>query len=317
MSRIGASGVGYLVAGVGFGLAAGVGLGVFVLGPNLPAADSPESESAVLEPQEAAEAAEEKQRARAEVSNQAVGALLPDALAGTLSGHPVLLLGTAAAAEEDVLAVRWLLGQAEALDSGLITLSEGFFAEDQAEALTTLITDTLPEGVELSAEVTSPGTRVGEALGAALLLDPMTVEPQTSSADRAVILQSLRDAGFLSYEDGTILPAQVIVLLTGEEDGTADAAFASHNLAAFAVALDERGFGTVVAGRGAAAGEQGPVGVVRAQDSLAEQITTVDSLDLEASRGATVLGVWEQLAGQAGAYGPDSPGQAAFPELPA
>jgi hypothetical protein len=313
---------GYLVSGLGFGVAAGVVLGVIALGPNMPGNQNSQDETAVAEPAaESAETSAERERneRRIAASDEALAQLIPGLVDDTLSGNPVLVMATADADRSDVDAVTWLLDAAGARGAGTLTLTEQFFAQDSAEELTGIVADVFPdqESEQSTEDAPDPGSPTGEAFGRALMLAPETGEQQSSVEERAQLLQSLREAGFIDYEDGTILPAQVIMVITGDDDGSTDGAFAARTLASFTAALDDRGAGTVLAGQLAAAGEQGPIGVVRAQDAYADNITTVDSVDLEVGRGATVLGVAEQLAGEAGAYGAAEDAQAPLPEPPA
>lgn len=322
MARKATGRAGYVVAGLGFGVAAGVTLGVLALGPNMPDEQSSQDETAVAEPAE--ESAEtsvdgERDQLRAAASNEALAQLIPGHVDGTLNGRPVLVVSTADADPGDVDAVTWLLDAAGARDAGALTLTEQFFAQDSAQQLTDIVADVFPDQASGQApeESPDPGSLTGEAFGRTLALDPETGEQQSSVEERARLLQSLRDAGFIDYEDGTILPAQAIVVVTGGDDGSTDGAFAARTLASFTAAVDDRGAGTVLAGRLEAAGEQGPIGVVRAQNAYADDVTTVDSVDLEVGRGAAVLGVAEQLAGEAGAYGAAEGAQAPLPEPPA
>lgn len=313
---------GYLVSGLGFGVAAGVVLGVIALGPNMPGNQNSQDETAVAEPAaESAEATAERERneRRIAASDEALAQLIPGLVDDTLSGNPVLVMATADADRSDVDAVTWLLDAAGARGAGTLTLTEQFFAQDSAEELTGIVADVFPdqESEQSTEDAPNPGAQAGEAFGTALMLDPETGEQQSGVEERAQLLQSLREAGFIDYEDGTILPAQVIVVITGDDDGSTDGAFAARTLASFTAAVDGRGAGAVLAGRLTAAGEQGPIGLVRAQDAYADNITTVDSVDLEVGRGATVLGVAEQLAGEAGAYGAAEEAQAPLPEPPA
>ena len=305
---------GYWWAGLGWGVAAGVALGTLVLAPNLPGAGAGGGATTVQAQLDEATRAAEINAVQADVSDDAVGQLIPGVVADTLVRRPVLVMSTADADAKDVDAVRWLLGAAAADDAGHIRLTEKFLDRDHADELKTLVTSTLPAGAQLSEDSLHPGTHAGEALGSALLLDPGTAEPAASSADRAVVLQSLREAGFIDYPDGTIRPAQVVVVITGANDGSGEGGFAAGTLANFSMALDGRGNGVVLAGRVESAADRGAIGLVRANESGVANVSTVDSLEREFARGATVLAVTEQLAGEAGVYGAAAEATAAMPD---
>lgn len=288
-----------LLAGLGFGAAAGVALGALVISPNLsgggsqPPAAAPQSEQAQLE--------SEVNAAQADTADAWIGDRAEGIVADTLAQRPVLLLRTVDADDEDVGNIAWLLRQAGAVEAGRITLEDSFLSQDGADQLKSIVANTLPAGAQLSEDSLDPGTHAGDALGPALLLDPESAEPQASSEERGLLLGSLADAGYLSYERGTILPAQAVVIVTGGNDGTGDGAFAADTLANFAASLDTSANGTVVAGRITAASDTGPIALIREQSG--DQVSTVDSADRTWGRMATVLAVAEQLAGGSGAYG--------------
>ncbi|KQB85678.1 copper transporter [Corynebacterium lowii] len=222
---------GLVIAGLGFGIAIGSALGAFVLAP----VDHSDEEAVARAEEAAAHSAEE-----ADSSDSVVGNLAPRALSGTLDQRPVLIFATADAADR-VSSVRHWLNQAGAIDAGQITLEPRFTEQDGADSLKTIVTNTLPAGAQLSENKLDPGTHAGEALGSALMLGPEGT-PQATEEERANLLIALRDAGFISYASGTILPAQGIVVLSGDDEG-----FAKVSLDNFAEALDTRGSAVVPA----------------------------------------------------------------------
>lgn len=310
MARRGQGRAGWLVGGLGFGVAAGVLLGTLVIAPNMPEGSGLGSGAAQQE-LAAAETRADIAEAQAASADSVVGELAGPAVAGALADRPVLLIRTADALEEDVAGVRLLLADAAAVSAGTITLGGQFLAAEGADQLKSIVANTLPAGAQLSEERLDPGLHAGEALGSALLLNPETGEEQASSEERGLLLRSLREAGFLDYEDGTILPAQVIVVVTGDSDGGGEAALPARNLADFVAALDSRGNGAVLAGRIHTAADTGAVGLLRANPE--NGVSTVDSVDRAVGRMATVLAVREQLAGETGSYGSAGSAEAASP----
>lgn len=296
--------VGWLIGGIGFGIAAGVALGTLVIAPNMPEGSS----SGVAELGEATERADIAE-AQAASADSVVGELAAGAVTGTLGERPVLVFRTADAVEEDVAGVEKLLSDAGAVDAGTITLAERFLTSEGADELKSIVANTLPAGARLSEDRLDPGLHAGEALGSALLLEPESGEEQASSEERGLLLRALRDAGFIDYEDGTILPAQVAVIITGDDDGSSG--LAARTLADFVAALDGRGNGAVLAGRIHTAADTGVVGLVRA--AADNGVSTVDSVDRAVGRMATVLAVREQLEGETGSYGSAESAEAASP----
>lgn len=304
---------GIAIAGLAFGAAVGVAFGTYILAPNLPAGTDQSAATA----SELAEAQEEAaiNAVQAQQADSVIDSIASDAVAGALTDRPVLILSTSDAEQSDVDDVAWLLRSAGAVDAGKITLESTFFSQDGADQLKSIVANTLPAGAQLSETQLDPGTHAGEALGSALMLDPETGEALASSPERALLLGALRDNGFISFAEGTILPGQVIVVITGDSDGSGDQGFAAESQALFARALDSRGDGVVVAGRIHTATDTGVIGRLRDNPDAAAKVSTVDSLDRTWGKVATVLAAKEELAGQSGAYGAAASAEAASPAL--
>lgn len=301
------------IAGIAFGLAAGVALGTYVLAPNLPENSDPNAPtSADLK---AAQLEAEVNAVQADQADSIIDHIVEDVVAGTLTDRPVLIMHTTDAEQSDIDDVSWLLNQAGAIDAGTITLEDSFFSQDGADQLKSIVANTLPAGAQLSETQLDPGTHAGEALGAGLMLNPENGEPLASTAERGLLLNVLRDSGYISYQDGTILPGQVVVFITGNSDGSGDSAFAAETQSMFARALDSKGSGVVVAGRIHSASDTGVIGRLRANPDAASKVSTVDSLDRTWGKMATVLSVRDELANRSGAYGSAASAEAASPSL--
>lgn len=300
---------GIILAGLSFGVAGGVALGALLIAPNLP------DQAGVQQEGETDPLQAEINAAQADTADAFITDHAEQLVAGTLAQRPVLVMHTADADEEDLGNVIWLLHKAGAVDAGRITLNAQFFSQAGADQLKSIVANTLPAGAQLSEESLDPGTHAGNALGAALLLDPESAEQLATPEERALLLESLKGSGYIDYEQGTILPAQAIVLVTGGDDGTGEGAFAAQNLANFAISLDEAGNGAVLAGRITAASDTGAIALAR--EWAPDRVSTVDSLGRTYGRMATVLAVREQLDGGAGAYGSaTSASDGAAPEVP-
>lgn len=314
---------GWLVTGLGFGVAAGVALGTLVLAPAMgdgasgvstntsAGAGSQDTTTTEGESQQAEIAA-----AQADAADGLIKGIGDDAVAGTLEQRPVLMLLTADADQADVDAVSSLLEAAGAENSGQITLTEQFGDQRSADELKSIIANTLPTGAQLSEDNLAPGLHAGESLGTALLYDEEGAEPLASVEDRALVLQTLREAGFIDYEDGTILPAHAIVIVTGDADGAGDSSFSTGVLVDLVQGMESRGGNLVVAGRIHTAADQGVIGRIRSTPELAEAVSTVDSVDRSFGRVATVLATSELLDGESGAYGAAASAEAPSPALP-
>ncbi|MDU0477629.1 copper transporter [Staphylococcus chromogenes] len=303
---------GGLLAGMAFGVAAGVAAGVYVLAPNLAGGAVQKDREAT---QQLAQARSDAAiaSAQAKTADSYIGSVAEKTVDGVLKDRPVLVLATADADPEDVRNITWLLKKAGAKDSGSMRLEEKFFHQDGADVLKSIVANTLPAGTQLSTDKLDPGTHAGEALGAAMLLNKDNGNVQADNADRKLLLSALRDAGYISYEEGTLLPAQLTIIVTGDSDGTGQADFSAAQLAKFAEAMDGKGNGVVLAGRVRTTAETGAIGRLRAAKA---GVSTVDSVDRSFGRLATVLAAREQLAGHTGHYGTAQSAEAAAPARP-
>lgn len=308
-----------VIAGVGFGVALGVFVGALGLGPVVAGgglADGIGGQGSESVREQYRRAMQDKQVLDAQMSSgdAVINDLAPTTVDGTLVGRPVLVIKTSNAQESDVKAIQKLLKSSDMDDAGIIDLSDSFFHQENADKLKSLLANTLPAGAQLSTSAMDAGTHAGEALGAALFLDPKTTQPLATVDDRGTLLKTLRDKGFIKYKDGTILPAQAILIIDGKTDGEGTSAYKSTNLAAFVKGLNSVGKHTVLAARVESAAENGPLTALR--DDEKNEVTTVDSIDRSWARMATVLAIREQLDGHHGAYGSAASADAACPPVP-
>ncbi|MFI5503736.1 copper transporter [Corynebacterium kutscheri] len=300
-----------VIASIAFGLALGVAGGTYILAPNLSgganeiSADLEQQRDQALHEAEIAEA-------QAATADSFIDTAALDFVAGSLTERPVLIMHTEDADADDIASVRYLLDFAGAINSGTIELKDKFFNQSGADGLKNIVSTTLPAGATLSTDQLDAGTHAGQSLGSALLLNRETAEQQSTIEERAIVLGGLRGAGYISYEEGTILPAQAIVFIVGNKDGFEDN-FTAQNQAAFARALNSRGSGVVVAGRIFSAADTGVMGILRDNALARQEVSTVDSVDRTWGRIATVLAVREQLTGGSGQYGAAASAEAASP----
>ncbi|CAM4346972.1 MULTISPECIES: copper transporter [Corynebacterium] len=200
---------GLVVTGLGWGIALGVAAGALLIAPAMHNDGQPLG-------QDNSATSKEAQRAEAYADNsdtllgEQSAAIVKDAL----KDKHVTVIRTEGASDEDVKAVRWLLGKAGAKDSGELELASKFTDQDSADALSSLIANTLPAGAQLSVEDRRPGVHAGESLSAALLVDAETGEPLAPAGDRQFVLDALKQAGFVHYS-GDLVPADAIVIVTG------------------------------------------------------------------------------------------------------
>lgn len=226
----------------------------------------------------------------------------PLAVRGLLSQRTVVLITTANADQSDENAFKGLLTAAGAQVTGQVGLTDAFSDPNRASQLTDLVTQLIPAGAQLPV-ASDAGTLAGGLLGDLLLLNKTDNAPQATADERASALSGLAAAGFVQPVQQQIPPAQLAVVVTGGAQAGQSAADRATMLARFATQLQRTGAGTVLAGAAGAASGSGPVGVVRADNSANQILSTVDDFDTAAGRIVTVLALQEQLNGKAGSYG--------------
>lgn len=300
---------GFLIAGLGFGVAAGTLLGALVISP---ATDGLGGSGIDQQQLDQANSQAEIARAQADSADSVVAELASGSVKGTLEDSSVLVIRTADADDEDVSAVNSLLKDAGAHNAGELRLTELFSSSDGADRLKSIVANTLPTGAQLNEKDLDPGTHAGDALGPALLNKPGTKDPAASEKDRTLLLETLKGEGFINYED-SLEPANSVILITGDSDGSGDKNFDAGMLANFSRSLAVQSDGLVVAGRIHTAADSGLLGQLRG--SKIKELSTVDSLDQDWGRLGVVLAVSELLKDQHGHYGAAASAEAVVPHL--
>ncbi|MFG6302593.1 copper transporter [Corynebacterium hesseae] len=309
-----------IITGLGFGAALGIAVGTLVIAPNMDSGSGPGGESTSEVREKYGKLVVENNIAEAQLdsADSVMGDLGRYVVDGSLAQRPVMVVSMPDADDADVKAVKDLLGSADSTDAGSIKLTEKFVAQESADKLLSLVTTTLPAGAKLDKKKIDAGTHAGQALAAGLMMDAETTEPLASVDDRATLLRALRDAGYIDYKDGTILPAQAVVVVgggmtPGEEDDSAAAKYAIDTTVNFLEGFDSVDTAMVYAGRVESAGDDGVLDKLRADKT---KISTVDSIDHPVSQMASVLAVKEQLDGGHGVYGSAANADSAAPALP-
>lgn len=264
--------------------------------------DRQESTAAQLEQAIAERDTAQRQAERLDGMAAAVRPVVADKV---LDKRPVLLLVAPGVTAETTASIRAAVTAAGATEAGVVTLTDKSLDTGSDTELQTLV-ENLPIGDPLPAEA-DPGTRLGTALGRAALLHRDDAAPQLDDDKRATVFTTLADAGFISYDKGTVRPGQLLLMVTGpgRDDG------AGERLASVARSMDAAGAGAVVAGGADSDGPATALGVLRAAE--ASGVSTVDDADSEAGALAVVLALSEQLAGGQGHYGFGDGASAAIP----
>ncbi|GAB3943507.1 copper transporter [Corynebacterium tapiri] len=299
---------GYVIAGLGLGTAIGVGLGALVIAPHTPGfggtpesgwtMENPEASQPKAKPEKVDAPVDERVQRAQRANEEMVAMLGAAAVKDELKNRPVITLTAPGA--PGVQETRELLQGTEAIDAGTIELTSKFFEQKHAEELSSVV----GEAIKDSEKLDTPQKKLGALLGTALMLNPESGEPLVSVDERAQVLQGLRQAGFIMYEDDTIRPAQGVVLFA-EGGGQ----FAADVAADTARGIKSTGNAVVIAG-GNGAEQVDAVGVLRGSDAA---VSTVDNVDQKAGQVAVVLSLAEQMRKKHGHYGVGESAQSVAP----
>lgn len=225
----------------------------------------------------------------------------PKIVSGTLAKRTVVLIANHDAKPADRDAVQKLIEASGAKVTGRLQLTEAFADPSKSDQLSEIATRLQPSGAKFPT-AGGPGTLAGALLGNTLLLDGKSAKPQSSAAELDAALAGLADGGFVKTT-GDIRAAQLAVVITGGKATGKGVGDKAATIGRFAAELDKAGAGAVLAGNTAAASSTGPIGVVRADTSATDVLSTVDNIHTAAGRVVTVLALREQLEGNAGRYG--------------
>ncbi|MDP9408517.1 MAG: copper transporter, partial [Actinomycetota bacterium] len=233
-------------------------------------------------------------------------------LAGRLAGRQVVVLAAPGAPGDVREAVVAGVEDAGGEVVGPVLLQADYLTREPAE-VDDLVRRLAPAGVTLPAG--SGAERLGSLL-ASVLVTTSTTAPgatgpdapdATTTTDR--VLDGLRDAGLVRVQGETPEPAPLAVLVAapGPVEGEAvDEEVLRQEqqaLLALALAFRSRSLGTVVAGPDEPPGGRGLVATLRADDAVADQLSSVDDAGSPQGRVATVFSLLEAWRGGVGHYG--------------
>jgi hypothetical protein len=291
------------LAAVFLALAIGVALGSGLLSNTLLAGlkdDKTQMQNQINGLTDEKNALNEKLGAAGDFDAQMSPRIVRDALKGT----SVVIFRTPDAGDDDVEATTRLIGQAGAVVTGTIALTQEFVDANSSEKLLSVVNSPIvPAGRQLSTTAIDQGSQAGDLLGIALLSGRDPAAPAVDDAQRDAVLAALHDTGFVTYGSERIGAANAALIVTG--GGLADdAGNQGATVARFAAGLAPHGTGVLVAGRDGSANGTGAVAVVRSDTSLAGVVSTVDDVDSQSGRITSVLGLQDLAAGgRPGQYG--------------
>jgi hypothetical protein len=229
-------------------------------------------------------------------------AVAPALVHDALAGRSVLLVVTNEDVPTDVVdQLTALIGDSGGTVSGTIALQPEYSDPSTATSLKNYVTGSgLPAGVTLP-QVDDAGQLVGALLAQVLMTPPGGTAPDPASVSS--VLAGLSALNVLTAEGDSVAPADYAVVLTAGGFSGSDAADRNAAVADLVSALDSVGSGAVVAGDADSAGDNGLVGVIRADPTLSAAVSTVDNADTAAGRISTVLALVGEGEGTSGKYG--------------
>ena len=228
----------------------------------------------------------------------------PGLVRGVLADQRVLLVTTPETPSDLVDRLTVGLGQAGARVTGQLRLLPELSEPGQAQLVEDLVAQVVPAGVDLPDG--EPVERATAELAAALARPSRGAG--VDAAEAQAVVSAFEEADLVQFEsDGTPLqPASLAVVLggpapVGEPEDAQSAG--QEALLSLAEALDRRARGVVVAGPSTSAADRGLVSGLRADSSLAAQVSSVDNADRGVGLVALALALAEQARGGAGQYG--------------
>ena len=256
-------------------------------------------------------------RAQVGASDAFALSVAPRLVRGVLEDERVLLVTTPDTPADLVERLTPLLDQAGAQLTGTLQLLPALSDPAQRALVEDLVAQVVPAGVTLP-DTDTVGRATAE-LAAALTRrsDGQGVEPEEAQA----VVSAFAEADLVQFAspDETLEPATVAVVLTG---GAPDSLTPPEQVQQLAVvslagALDARAEGAVLAGPAGSSDERGPVRVLRSDDAVAGEVSSVDNADRGTGLVTVVLALAEQVRGGVGQYGTGEGASTALPSPPA
>ena len=231
-------------------------------------------------------------------------AMAPRILHDTLTQKSVVIFRTPDSSDDVVEGLTRLIGQAGGTVTATVTLTQQFVDANNAEKLLSVVNSSIvPAGSQLSTTSVDQGSQAGDLMGIVLMINKTPATPPVDDAQRNTALAALRDAGFITYPDQPIAPANTALVVTGAALGD-DAGNRGSTVARFSAALVPHGSGTVLAGSAGSASGTAAVAVSLADPAMAAAVSTVDDLDAESGRITAILALHDLLSGgHVGHYG--------------
>ena len=225
--------------------------------------------------------------------------LSADAVSGSLTGRPVVLITMPGADEKVVSSLSDLVGEAGGSMSGTYAVQKTLVSEDEKSLVDTLGSQLVgqPEGKDVAASAPTY-ERMGQLIGRAVA----TVTDDGAAADTSAkdLLSSLKGADLLTQEEGGGTRGSLVLVVLGDEPANPDES--DKIFGGLMTGLAEQSDGVVLAGT-TSSGSDGLMAVLSDDVAFSANVSTADSTDTTAGRIAAVLALAADGAGTTGHYG--------------
>jgi hypothetical protein len=237
----------------------------------------------------------------------------PTLLGDSLGGHAVTLVVLPTAKQDDVTALKGLVGVAGGSVTGtvrvgtkLVDVRDKQLVDELGNQLESRAT-----GVRIAPD-SSPYERMGALVARAIGTDRRGGAPVDNGATS--ILSGLGTAKLMSVEGKLSRRGDLLLFVTGPGPAAADAKRGASTIVSTLVeAVDAATSGVVLAGPVASAHADGQVKAVRDDVGAARDVSTVDTLGRTAGQVVAVMALAGQGAGETGQYGAVDAADGAMP----
>jgi hypothetical protein len=290
-------------------LAIGLVLGTAAL--NGPVADKLNNQVASLNKRNG-QLREEAKQLQNQVDSQAdfVVEAAPMLLSGQLTGRSVLVVTTDNADDKHRDAVVQALQQAGATITGKVRIDSNFIDPKQDESLQDLATRLVPAGV-----TGLPNNGVGVETASALLATALVRGgPVVSEQSRTAIVSGFARLNTITVEGTITRPADAVVVVAGQAATEEDADKRNDAQLVILRQFDRVARHMVLAGP-QASGAGSPIASIRGDDTLSNQVATVDNVSSPEGQVVVPLALAQQYLGKTDHYGSGDGASGRVPDL--
>jgi hypothetical protein len=228
-----------------------------------------------------------------------VQGLTVNAIGGSLTGRPVVLVTMPGADEKVVSSMTELVGEAGGSISGQYAVLPTLVGDSGKSLVDTLGSQLVeqPEGKDV-AKTAPTYERMGQLIGRAVA----SVKDPGEAADTSAkdLLSSLKGADLLTQKEGGGTRGSLVIVVLGDEPANPDES--DKIFSGLATGLADQSDGVVVAGT-TRSGNDGLLAVLRADVAFSANVSTADSDETTAGRLAAVLALAADGRGTTGQYG--------------